>query len=540
MLQYLKSKRFLYTICFAALMLIDWTRGSQIGVVWAWTVNMQGVVMGVFLLSFCDRKLLRRKIYYIYTAICAVAIPVSYSWWFFHQESIYRDQLLSAVLNVWVLGFFVIYYALQYFGESRESRKGIDGVTILTVVMFLWILISANEDVWSLWYLVMFFLLSRTTLTKEDRKTLSKGMIDGILISFFALQGAAFIFRPFDSPHWRYSGIYANCNINALFYTIVLIAFLLKYYELRKQDALMWRQVLCFLFICAMYGFIALTISMSAACAAGAAGLLYLIMVEHRLLHRTKRQLLLQVGAFLLVFMISVPVNYLAVRYLPALFHHPIWYDGEYSEDKVHSFDAWDSEKYASFEEYMNASFKKIIRYANLISNRMGLSLQVDAEEYDWGLTIGDEFYSYNDQSVYANSAFLGRLAIWSYYIEEANIMGHSNTEGHDIGDGGYMWHAQNVFLQYMFYYGIPAMILLGIYLSWGLGRSLRQINSGNDQALIPLLFFAAFLVEGLFEAVWYPGQMILWMIFFSVVFWDKDKNETKNINCERQISSGI
>ena len=43
--KYIISKRFLYTLCFIALFAIDWTRGSQAGAIWAWAINMTGVIM---------------------------------------------------------------------------------------------------------------------------------------------------------------------------------------------------------------------------------------------------------------------------------------------------------------------------------------------------------------------------------------------------------------------------------------------------------------------------------------------------------------
>lgn len=38
------------------------------------------------------------------------------------------------------------------------------------------------------------------------------------------------------------------------------------------------------------------------------------------------------------------PVTFGMTRYLPPLFHHPVWFWGEWSEQKVHSWDAWNSE----------------------------------------------------------------------------------------------------------------------------------------------------------------------------------------------------
>ena len=75
------NKQTLYMLCFIALMIIDWTRGSQVGSTWAWTVNMTGVVMAVILFSAYSPKEFIKPVYLIYSAICVIALPVSYYWW---------------------------------------------------------------------------------------------------------------------------------------------------------------------------------------------------------------------------------------------------------------------------------------------------------------------------------------------------------------------------------------------------------------------------------------------------------------------------
>lgn len=47
---------------------------------------------------------------------------------------------------------------------------------------------------------------------------------------------------------------------------------------------------------------------------------------------------------------------YLADRWLPVILHHPIWFEGEWSEEKVHSFDPADSDKYVSFQEIIQTA----------------------------------------------------------------------------------------------------------------------------------------------------------------------------------------
>ena len=71
------NKQFLYTICFIAFAVIDWTRGSQVGPTWAWTVNMTGVVMAAILFTAYRPREFVKPVYLIYSAVCIAALPLS-------------------------------------------------------------------------------------------------------------------------------------------------------------------------------------------------------------------------------------------------------------------------------------------------------------------------------------------------------------------------------------------------------------------------------------------------------------------------------
>lgn len=52
-------------------------------------------------------------------------------------------------------------------------------------------------------------------------------------------------------------------------------------------------------------------------------------------------------------------------RYLPAVFHHPVWFWGEWSEDKVHSWDPWNSEKYVDIDELLETAVGRTTEITN-------------------------------------------------------------------------------------------------------------------------------------------------------------------------------
>lgn len=508
------SKRMLYTLCFFLLMVIDWTRGSQVGSTWAWTVNMTGIIMAVILFSAYDLKTFIKPVYLVYSAVCIIALPLAYWWWNLHQAAIYRDKLLTAVLNVWLLGILLIRLLLDVF-VYKTKKLHFSKLEIIVVVLLLWMFFSINEDVWPIWFLVMFELFYHTDYVEKDKVDMIQGLLNGVIIAFFVLQGAAFVFRPFDDGHNRYCGIYGNCNINALFYCVVWIAFLIKMFYCRKNHEKKWKTVLCFLFSGALLGFMILTISKTAWVSVFFVGIFYVIFADFVFLKKKAGKVTLFILTSLLVMCISVPIVYSAVRYIPPIFHHPIWYEGEYAESKVHSFDPWDSEKYVSFDEFMEGTIVRVKPFVELIFKKAGLRMSVVYAAED---KITSE---YDQKTVEKFSSSLGRLAIWEYYLQHGNLIGHSSTEGHDIGWGTwYVWHAQNMFVQLWYYYGIPSAILFVIALGGAIICSIRKIaKEKNDAALICLLYLVLFGAYGLFECVWYPGQMILFLAFFTPKF---------------------
>lgn len=506
------SKQFLYTICFIVFMVIDWTRGSQVGSTWAWTVNMTGVAMAGILFSAYPAGDFRKPVYLIYSVICTIAMPASYYWWNYHQEVIYRDKLLTGVLNVWFLGILAIKMFLDVV-VYKTKKLHFSKVEILAGIMLLWMLFSVNEDVWPGWYLVMFGLFYHTEFSREDLEGLRKGMLNGIIAAFFLLQGAAFVFRPFDDPQHRYCGIYANCNINAMFYGIVWIALLMKLFYIRKNHDKRWKEICCFILIGILTAFSILTISKTAWISMAATGVFYVIFADFHYLECKAGKVLVKLVLYMAVVLVCIPVTYGAVRYLPSVFHHPVWYEGEYSEARVHSWDSWDSEKYVSWEEVSAGITERIKPYIDVVFGKYrGGMITVQAADT---VTIVGKSYEKDSEILQEFSSVLGRIGYWEYYLKNGNLSGHLSSEGHDIGFGFYVWHAQNMFVQFWYYYGIPSAVLFLIVLAGLIFGSIKEVIHKNENAMCCLLYLVFFGLFGLFEATWYPGQMILLLAFF-------------------------
>ncbi len=521
--------RIIYAICFLGLMVIDWTRGSQRGVVWEMTVNFTGVIIAILLLSWAEWKRFLHPIYGVWTVIGIAAVPLSIKWWETHQTVIYRDKLWSAVLSVWLLGYFTIYVCRYWKGKELLRRLTANKSYSVLYGMLFWMFFSLNEDIWPIWYLWMVLLIVAMPKTEIQVSAIQKGMIDGIIASFFLLQGLAFVFRPFDARDYRYVGMYANTNMNALFYCIVLFAFLVRLYEVEKNQNPKWQQVLLFLLITGTCGFMAMTVCRTSFMTAFVLLVVYVILVDFYLLKKTARQVLVRFAAFIICVVVMLPVTYSVARYLPPLFHHPIWFEGEYDEEKVHSWDPIDSYKYVKFTDVLKQlhlrtdGLEKLLPpgMATMKSYALELFVEEEPEETNYqpgGITLGNRFYAYGSEELLAHETAIARLSIWEHYLKNGTIWGHSKEMGHSTGMYGITWHGQNVFVQFWFYYGIPSAVLYLVWIILNFITGCKTAGEEHNDGVILALSTVVVFTFGLFEATWYPAQMVLFLLVFTMV----------------------
>ena len=129
------------------------------------------------------------------------------------------------------------------------------------------------------------------------------------------------------------------------------------------------------------------------------------------------------------------------------------------------------------------------------------------------------------------DSSIQVRIDFWKFYMQDGNLEGHLNDEGHELPDfpGRYIWHAQNTFVQFWYYYGVPSAILFVVVVVMLVIKSIKKILQGQDEALICLLYIVFWAMYGLAESVWYPGQMILFLTFFTPKFlWETEEHGEK------------
>ncbi|MDE6016346.1 MAG: hypothetical protein K2H41_11735 [Acetatifactor sp.] len=533
------KKRILYTVCFFFFCLIDQRIKTTSGLDgWGETFrDLTGVIMAALILSHYHLNDFRkRKIpYLVWSLVCVIGGVVfllkgQALVWFANDRAV-------LVLDIFLFGIILIHTFTDLILERKRPRL-YRPFALVWLIMMVLMIVSRSEYLWPFCYLVMFGCFYLTDYTAAEREDLFQGMLDGIILGFFMLQGWCFAFRPYDAV--RYVGVYSNCNLNALFYLAVLAAALTKLAYVYRRECSRWIRLYYWLGVGTVFGFLFMTISRTGWMAAAVLTLAGLLCLWRVLPRRNLFVSLFKNGLIIvLCFVLTFPLVFGAVRYLPPAFHHPVWFFGEWNENKVHSWDKWDSEKFVNLDRLMRSASSRVATILEPVlekiapggeaketpdnpaktsenkTNQIEVS-PLQQQLYDEALAAGFAL----DRADRGN-ALLVRKAIYRYYIHLLNFRGHPDSEqGFQIFPNQRIGHAHNIYLQYGVDFGIPVMLLFTVLIGWSAVSFVKEfVRKPSEHSAGCLLFLLIPAVFGLLEYCWGTGSLAVTLLF---VIWQR------------------
>lgn len=540
-----KIKSMTYIAIFCFFCIVDQRRGSAAG-------RVQFIFINLAMAAVCLLPILQRPFksylkwsYYLYTGACMV---ITIFFGTLRQGDLiagkyFVGEWYAGCLMVWLLGVLL----QKTWEERKKVIRNINPLWILFVGMLAFAGASVDESTWPLWYLGSFGLLYLTSWSKEEKELLLDSLSSGLILSFFILQGLAFLFRPFDSL--RYNGMYANPNMNALYYMCVYCGFLSKYcvyYVSSKTDEKAKKKDFFIRIFFLVFGTSLLALVLFTQCrsailgmavSTGGAGIYCMKTVGGKWFRRG----LGMFAGFLLCIVVTLPVTYLAVRYLPSVFHHPIWFGGEYSEEKVNSLDPYDSPKYTDWRQIFGSFIERLKGASeNSVVETEETEAEGNAEDMESIIIVEKTFFAQkaalnNEQlksAVYdyeEENSLKIRKAIYGYYLSKLNLVGHMQAEnGLQVTPGYFAPHAHNLFLQMAFSFGLPVGILFLIWIAWVVCILFRN-SFLYKKRVDPFLYEIAILIFGLTEIMWRTGQLSFFLFFFLALYaMEREREENR------------
>jgi hypothetical protein len=524
----------------------------------------------------------RIRAYTVSGILSIVCGAVSYIWGI--SGIYFLNARIMFAVAVAAVSFSVFVTLVELYITRKRPALNI-GFAAVMLVMFAWMIISRSRYMWPVAYLFMFGAFYLTDFDADEEKDLFNGLLDGLIIAFLVFQGLCLVFRPYDCGDYRYVGLHSNSNQNSIFYLEVLAAVFtrltLSYvdnkdkdrYELSESETgntdmsgmvknSRWKssaqKVFWWFASGVVLAFVFMTIGRTAWLLAFLMALVFLILMNK---FNGYKRFIRNGLALVLAFVIAFPVSFYAVRYVPALFHHPIWFWGEWSEEKVHSFDPWDSEKYVDMDEFLDAALGRVTYSISNFMEHSPLSSAGDTEPIQNADTNIEEYTSdkteteaetepaskteteteveagtenktgteietvaeYDPREAAAvltleqgNDSLLVRKTIYSHYITNLNMTGHTEDEqGFQLTPVYWIGHAHNIYLQYGTDFGIPVMVLLVILTIWSAVIYVRRIIKNHSVENMTFLFIMLIpMLFGMLEYSWGVGSLSISMLF--------------------------
>ena len=515
-----------YMLCFFALGVIDQRRGSAEGSIQMAATNCVGIVLSAMVMPSLNWKKFKDKIYIFWSGFSFLGGIAAVIWGSRHWP--YLNQWVTGVLNVVVWGYLVI-YILREWRSLQVGKRLCQPFFWCTVLLYLLMFFTARGSLIHLWMLLIFGGFYLIGIDQKHREDFTRGLLNGIILWFFVLQTIAFGFRPYD--YLRYRGLYTLPTQNGVFYMLSYCAFLCKWLDAKEKGAYRIISYLYFFMSAGCISFLLLTGGRSSLLGAGVATLI--IYVLYDIVHKKSfYKWLMHIALLGVCVVISFPMAYAAVRYLPTILHHPIWFEGEYVEEQsVRAFDPWNSERYITFEEVVDNNIGRILRMfgvdisgstEDVQGNRWLLKVQA-AEALPPGSSPENPFaVSEIDTSDSINI----RIGIYKYYASNLNLWGHSRGGFYLLSDK-FIDHAHNMLLQIAYDHGIIAgLIFLALNLYNLFVFTIRSYKKILGKDWMWLAIYSAVFFFGMTELALMSGTITWVFIYLSFYFAGEDSRQ--------------
>ncbi len=584
-----KTKRVITAICIVCLMLIDLKAANDSWYIWLITDNLVGVVIAFIIFSAYPVREFTKPFYIIWSILGVLGEIGGYVFWYTHQIGHVMGYWITIPLNVWILGLAFFKYAEKIF-ITKELKIHFAKWEYLFIACMLLMIISKSDYVWPLYFLIIFLMLWHSPFSSVDRMHVFKGVLDGILAGFIVLQGKAFLFKGYGLV--RYTGAYWNSNRNGALYLLVLTMFLARVLLCKRERSeidengdssgiakrLTIKVMINVLMSSVMSAFILYTGSRTSLIGMIIIIVFYYLFGERKIAQEKHGKIAKQFIIYAISFVIAVPLLYYPICYLPIIRSAirneiknivkgtdiPISLSNENSVQFNEALDNMvlrylkSDIKSPDQTSALNESVSNPESVYAADSNSEGADVVVEEESpYVFDLDsyaddgknyVVEYYYVYYPERgkgiFFVPRKFYGgltslnvRLNMYFALIHNMNLAGHdssevfmvlsSNAPGEKVS---WINNEQNFIIHYLYCYGVPVGMFFCILILAALIYMIRRALLGKIEAFVFAMFYLVYILTGLMEVVWVPGQIELILLFFAPLFFDM-KNVFSEVN---------
>ena len=177
-------KKIASIICFTLLMYIDKVVGTESQFIWLITNNLVGIAFSLIIISSFEFRSFLKPFYIICSAAGIISVIGGYAFWYTHQVGHIMGYWITVPLNIWILGSIFFKFIERIF-ITKDLKLSIGKWEIVFSICMLLMLLSRNESVWPLYYMIIFLMLWHCPLSSDDKSKVFLGSIDGIILGFF-------------------------------------------------------------------------------------------------------------------------------------------------------------------------------------------------------------------------------------------------------------------------------------------------------------------------------------------------------------------
>ncbi len=334
----------------------------------------------------------------------------------------------------WPLGIFITVllnlYILVIYHAVKERRVPFEISPSILLIFLLIIKQTSIYDYKSYYLYILLSFLPLIMMKKSEKacESVLKGILDGICIGFFVIQGYAWKHRPYNYSEIRYTGISNACTTMSRIYISYFAAWMIQYVQLAHRKWGIWNGVL------RVFSWLIATFILSLEYLTGSRSAVLAMMlitaiamaVRYIRFEDAWRKWIGKAVLWIvnctcvgLVSLALFPMAYASVRYLPAYFNQPDYVNitgyrmrsrpiqewgvnfdknNEYNDFAVMENEAVDSVKYATFEESVEYNLGRIIPGADTFL------IRVLAPDLIYSNRIRSEYYY--EQGIYTKAQF--------------------------------------------------------------------------------------------------------------------------------------